>query len=304
MGRMSGVGAGERDRRWSVGAAVGRFLVTVLVAITFAFVMEALTPRPGDEGPLLDRYVAYWTGLLEPAITARVLRAMTWTIAIMGIATLLSIVIGTLIGAWLGRPGRHRLGLVATGAGGLVVLAASVPTFFIGMGLIAVFTHTLRLLPPALPFSPTQTWNDEIAAILDLGLHAIMPITTIALAGIGASALTMRALVAHATTEDHAAFAESLGLAPRRILVDHGIRPSLAPQATALSLGLGLAVSGAILVEALFSYPGLGFMLWRAVQGGDLAMVRAITVMLVLGIALAALVLDLVLPLLDPRIRR
>ncbi len=285
--------------------AVARFLGVVVVAVTFAFMMETLTPRPGgaDTG-MLERYLGYWTGLLEPSVAGRVLRGLPWTLAVMGFATVLAVAGGTAVGAWLGRPGQHRLGGFLAAATVPVILLASVPSFFIGMGLIAVFTHGLHALPPALAFAPTQTWNDKVAVLLDLVQHAVLPITTVALAGVGASALTMRALVTHSMTEDHARFAEALGMPSRRVLLAHGIRPSLAPQATALSLGLGIAVSGAILVEALFSYPGLGWMLWRAVQGGDIAMVRAITVVLVLGIALAALVLDLALPLLDPRIRR
>lgn len=288
----------------TLGGAFVRFAGVVIVAVTFAFFVESLTPGVGRDGlGPLERYTTYWSGLLDPAITARVLRALPYTLAIMGIATVLAVTLGTLVGAWLGGRGREHPRLSAVAWAPILVLAC-VPAWLIGMGLIALFTHSLRVLPPALPFTPTQTWNDPVAVAVDLATHALLPIVAVAFAGIGASAVTMRALVVGVSTDDHALYAGSLGLAARRITLAHHLRPALAPQATAIALGLGLAVGGAILVEALFSYPGLGFMLWRAVQQTDLPMMRTLTFVLILGVALATLVIDLALPFLDPRIRR
>jgi peptide/nickel transport system permease protein len=179
-----------------------------------------------------------------------------------------------------------------------------VPAFLIGMVLVAIVAQQLRWLPPALPFSPTQMWRDPVEVSLDLGGHAILPVLTIALAGIGTFALSMRSLVAGATGADHHVFGVSLGLPSQRRFWAWEVRPALAAQLTAAGLALGIVVSGAFLVEAIFSYPGLGWVLFQSILNVDLATVRGAMVLIIVAVALISTLIDLALPLVDPRIRR
>jgi peptide/nickel transport system permease protein len=284
-----------------LGLAALRFLTVVAVAITFAFLVERFMPRVGDDPtPWLDSYLAYWQHLMEPAVAARLLRALPWTVAIIGTATVIAFCVGTVLGAWMGRsPSR-----LATLAGIPVLLVACVPAFLIAMIVIAIVAQQLRWLPPAGPFSPTQMWRDPVQVILDLGGHAILPILTITLAGIGTFTLSMRSLVAGGAGADHGAYGVSLGLASRRRFWAWEVRPALAAQLTAAGLALGLVVSGAFLVEAIFSYPGLGWVLFQGILNVDLSLVRGAMVMIIIAVALITTLIDLALPLVDPRIRR
>lgn len=286
----------------ALGLAALRFLGVVVVAITFAFVVERLMPRVGDDPtPWIDAYVDHWTRLVEPAVADRILRSLPWTLATTGVATVLAFITGTLVGAWMGRSGRGRGGTIV---GIPVLLIACVPAFLIGMILVAIVAQRLRWLPPAGAFSPTQTWNDQIAVVLDLAGHAVLPILAIALSGMGTFALTMRGLMASGDGADHGIYGESLGLTSRRRFWAWEVRPALAGQLTAAGLVLGLVVSGAFLVEAIFSYPGLGWVLYQGILAVDRAMVRGVTVALIIAIALTTTLIDLALPLVDPRIRR
>lgn len=285
-----------------LGRAALRFLAVVVVAVTFAFVMEAIWPRPHpDPRSLVAQYVAYWTNLLEPTIAARIANALPWSVATIGTASVCAFVVGTILGARMARPGGRRMrGLLSLP----VMILATVPAFLIAMVLVAILAQRLRLLPPALGFSPTQTWRDPVAVAVDLLSHAIVPVVTIALSGIGLFALAMRGATVMLLHSDHALYAHALGLSERKVFWAHEARLALIPVVTALGISLGLIVAGALLVEAILSYPGIGWMLWLAVQAGDMPMMRGIMLVLIVALALATTFVDLLLPRLDPRLRR
>jgi peptide/nickel transport system permease protein len=139
-----------------------------------------------------------------------------------------------------------------------------------------------------------------VAAVLR---HAALPALSIVLAGLGAWALGMRGTMVSVLGEDYIAFAEARGLPPARIFLWYGVRNALLPQLTALALTLGHVVSGAILVEVVFAYPGVGFKLYQAILAKDYFMIQGIVWLLVVSIALTTFLLDLAYPLIDPRIR-
>jgi len=122
------------------------------------------------------------------------------------------------------------------------------------------------------------------------------------LASIGLWAIGMRGMVVGVLGEDHIMLAEAKGLSQRRIFLAYGLRNALLPQLTALALKLGQIVSGAILVEVIFAYPGLGYRLYQAIQQKDLFVVQGIVLLLSVSIALAMLLLELLYPLVDPRV--
>jgi peptide/nickel transport system permease protein len=126
---------------------------------------------------------------------------------------------------------------------------------------------------------------------------------TIALAGIGLFAVAMRGTVTMQVADDHTVFAESLGLSSRTLFWSHLVRPSLLPQVTGLGLALALLVTGSILVEANFSYPGLGYILYRAIVLDDLVMMRSVTFVLIVGLAFTLAVVEFLYPWIDPRVR-
>jgi peptide/nickel transport system permease protein len=132
--------------------------------------------------------------------------------------------------------------------------------------------------------------------------HATLPALSIVLAGIGFWALGMRAMVSTTEGEDYMVFAEAKGLRPKRIFFRYATRNAILPLVTALAIQLGHIVSGAVIVEIVFGYPGMGNLLFQAIAASDYFVIYGVVFMTVLAITLATLVIDLIYPWLDPRI--
>lgn len=277
-------------------------MLVVIVAVLFNFLVELTLPRAvPDSRPVPVLLGLYLDSLADERAMRIISNAIPWTLGLLIPAMLIAFTIGTLLGAYLGRSRNSgRSTLISTP----VIILASVPAFLLGMTLTALFAVQLGWLPGAGAFSPTLIFErDRLATGIDLVIHAVLPIATIALGGIGLFAVAMRGTVTMVVADDHVVFADSLGLSPRRLFWAHLVRPSLLPQVTGLVLLLSVVVAGSILVEANFSYPGLGHILYRAIVGGDLAVMRGVTFVLIVGLAFSMAVVELAYPWLDPRIR-
>ncbi len=112
----------------------------------------------------------------------------------------------------------------------------------------------------------------------------------------------MRSVIITTTGEDYVTFADAKGLKNRTIFMRYAVRNALLPQATALALVLGQVIAGTVLVEVVFSYPGIGTTLFNAIRGSDYTLIQGIVFFLIVSIALATLILDLIYPFIDPRI--
>jgi len=161
-------------------------------------------------------------------------------------------------------------------------------------------TYPLFPVAGAYPFGFTPSWNFESVRLLFY--HAVLPASSIILASIGTWAIAMRGMVISVRGEDYIMLAEAKGLPPRRVFFAYGLRNAMLPQLTHLALTLSHIVSGAILVEVIFAYPGIGYRLYQAIQAKDYFVVQGIVLLLSISIAVAMLVMDLIYPLIDPRI--
>jgi peptide/nickel transport system permease protein len=282
--------------------AISHFFMVIIVAVLFNFALEVSIPHPvPSRFPMTYLLELYIHGIADPRAERVIAAALPWTLALLIPATLVAFAIGTLLGAWLGR---SRNTGRTTAISLPIIIAASIPAFLIGMVLTAIFAVQLHWLPGAAAFTPTLLWEqDRLGTLGDLAIHAVLPMCTIALAGIGLFAVAMRGTVTMQAADDHTIFAESLGLPERTLFWDHLVRPSLLPQVTGLGLVLALVVTGSILVEANFSYPGLGYLLYRATISGDLVMMRSVTFVLIVGLAFTLAVVEFLYPWIDPRIR-
>ena len=139
--------------------------------------------------------------------------------------------------------------------------------------------------------------------VTELIYHAILPALSIVLSSIGFWSLSMRGMMITVEGEDYITLAEAKGLPNGRVFIWYALRNALLPQTTALALSLGTILSGSLLVEIMFNYPGIGSALFSAITGFDYFVINGIVFMIVVAIALATLLLDLIYPLLDPRIR-
>src|SRR5207245_1209995 len=168
--------------------------------------------------------------------------------------------------------------------------------------LVYIVGFSLQWLPLYGGYTAGAIPQWSFSFVIDVLKHAILPALAIILGSIGGWALGMRAMMVTTQGEDYVVFAEAKGLQPRTIFVNYGIRNAMLPQATALALVLGQLVSGAVLVEIIFGYPGIGTLLFQGIKGSDFFLVQGIVFIVIVAISLATLILDLTYPLLDPRI--
>ena len=265
----------------------------------------------GFDKPLISQYVNYWADIAKgdlgkslvnfpQPVTDKIGQAIPWTVGLLGLSTIIAFLIGTFAGALLAWPKSPRIvGILAPP----FLLLSSIPYYLLAILLISLFAVTLRLLPPAGGFSPTTIVGFNMNSITDIARHAFLPSLSIVLGAIGFWSLGMRSLMINVLGEDYILFAESKGLKSNRIFVRYGMRNALLPQITALALALGTVVSGAVLVEAIFNYPGLGGLLFASILGKDIFVINGIVFVLIVTLAVAVFVIDMIIPVLDPRIR-
>jgi peptide/nickel transport system permease protein len=226
--------------------------------------------------------------------------ALPYTI-LLGVAAIsIAFIVGTLLGAALGwprSPGFLRFFVPLT------MLTSTVPAFVLGFLLIYVFAYRMQVLPLAGAYSRDVTPGWNLPFILDILEHAILPATALILFQLGAQALQMRGLMVMITGEDYITFADAKGLRPFRIFSRYAMRNALLPQITGLVMSLGLFIFSTITVETLFVYPGLGNLINSSIQVLDYNLLYGITMVLVVAVCIATLIVDLLYPVLDPRIR-
>lgn len=272
--------------------------------------MQAMRERLGLDQPVWRQYLAFLgnSARLELGVSVAsypqrvseiVLAGLPWTVGLLGTATLISFGLGTLMGALMAWPRTPRLlKLLAVP----VVVLSAIPYFILGVVLMAVLGIMWPVLPVAGGFPFGMVLNADLPSFRAILYHAVLPGMSIVLASLGTWAIAMRGMVVGVLGEDYIMLAEAKGLPERRIFLAYGVRNALLPQFTSLALKLGLLVSGAILVEVIFAYPGIGYRLYVAIGQKDVFVVQGIVLLLSVSIALAMLVLDLLYPLIDPRV--
>ena len=245
-----------------------------------------------DFGPSLSNY--------PTPVSTIIGAALPWTIGLLAVSTLIAFALGTLTGAllvWRGTPAILRKTLP------LLMLVAAVPYYLLAILLLAVFAFGLHLFPAAGTAPIGGLGATGLTRSGEILRSSFLPGLSLVLGGLGGWMLGMRGLMVGVLGSDYLLLAEAKGLSGSRILFRYAIRNAILPQITVLALALGSIVSGAVLVEVIFSYPGLGFSLYQAIQNADYPLIQGITFLLVVAVGAASLILDLAYPLLDPRIR-
>lgn len=184
----------------------------------------------------------------------------------------------------------------------LTLIFTAIPAFMGAILLLYLLAFWLDIFPFAGAFGRglDKGWNWEF--IRSVIVHGTLPAVTIVITSMGFWALGMRGMMITNEGEDYMILAEAKGLPPSRIFWRYSVRNSILPQVTAFALGLGGIVGGSTLVEYVFSYPGTGFLLYRAITSADYTLIQGIVFLLILLTALAVFIIDLIYPLIDPRI--
>ncbi len=227
--------------------------------------------------------------------------AIWWTVGLVGVSTVLAFTLGTglgIVAAW--RRG-GRLDSILPPA---FVITSALPYFWVGMVFVLVFGISLHWLPYVGGYYvSTDTPSLSPTFLGDVLAHAVLPGLALVVTTIGTWILTMRNTMITTLAEDYVRMARAKGLPGRRIMVDYAARNAILPNLTGFAMSLGFVVSGAILIEYVFNYPGLGFMLLQAVQGEDYPLMQALFLLITLAVLLAILLADIATALLDPRTR-
>lgn len=264
----------------------------------------------GLDKPLWRQYLNYLGDMARldfgysianyPATVMSMLRrAIPWTVGLLSTATLISFGIGTFIGAlmaWDKAPFFLRVIFPA------FFTFSAVPFYLMGIVLLYLFAFQIPIFPLFGGFSTDKIPTLSFSFALDVFYHSILPALSIVLAQIGFWAMGMRSMMVTIEGEDYMLQAQAKGLKNKRIFYRYALRNAVLPQITALALSLGTIISGAILVEVVFSYPGVGSVLLQAVRGFDWFVIQGIVFLIIISVAFTMLVIDLIYPLLDPRI--
>ena len=236
-----------------------------------------------------------------PASVSSVVRAaLPWTLGLVGVTTILAFLLGTGVGivsAW--RRGTWLDGVVPP----VFVITSAIPYFWVGMMFILIFGIRLQWLPYTFGYDPTLTPGLNGPFIANVLEHAVLPAMALLLTTIGTWILTMRNNMVTTLAEDYVRMARAKGLPNRRIMLDYAARNAILPNLTGFAMSLGFVVGGAILIEYVFDYPGVGYMLLQAVQNEDYPLMQALFLLITVVVLVAILLADIATAIFDPRTR-
>lgn len=283
-----------------------RYLVGQEVRTLSAAERRELLATYGLDEPIHVQYVDYLLGvpqgelgtslLYGRPVSAVLLERLPWTLLLVGAALVGATVFGTLLGAWSAwREGDRADGGLLTA----LVAAESTPAFWVGMLLISVFVAWLGWFPAYGVTSGSDT--GAFGSLLDLVVHLTLPLVTLTLARIGGIYLVARGSVLTTLAEDFLLFARAKGVSDGKLLFRHALPNSLLPVYTRFTLQLGSLVGGAVVVETVFSYPGLGLLIYDAAIARDYPLLQGAFLVLTVTVIAANVLADLTYPLVDPR---
>ncbi|MCB0092080.1 MAG: ABC transporter permease, partial [Caldilineaceae bacterium] len=266
----------------------------------------------GINGNWFEQYVRYVSNVvlrfdLGPSLTAfpthaqvLIFQALPWTIGLLGISVILAWFIGLVLGGIVGWrrnfPGSELLTTLAIGF-------SQIPQYFVALLLIFLFAYTLLWFPARGAYPATMQPGLTLPFLMGLLRHSFLPALSIVVVSVSGWLISTRSLMISILGEDYLLFADAKGLRPGYIFSRYALRNALLPQLTGLAISLGFIMNGAFLVEYIFTYPGIGTLFINAIGILDYNTVQGIVLISIVAVLTANLLLDLLLPLVDPRIR-
>uniref|UniRef100_A0A7V3YH36 ABC transporter permease n=1 Tax=Candidatus Caldatribacterium californiense TaxID=1454726 RepID=A0A7V3YH36_9BACT len=272
--------------------------------------METLKELYGLKGSLFEQYLTMWRRVFTfdfgpsffqfPTPVAQLLRIyLPWTIGLFATSTVLSWLLGNIVGGIAGYFSGKSWSKILDA---VIMVIRPIPHYIFGVVLLILFAYVWPLFPArGLSIGRGMALNLELVLAILRG--SFLPALTLVILGGVVWFQQMKLLVQNVKREDFVEYARVGGVKERRVVFRYVLKNAMLPQVTQLALALGQVFSGVLIVEMVFSYPGMGLLLYRGVTRGDYNLVMGITVLSILTIATAVLLLDLLYPLLDPRIR-
>ena len=325
-----------------LASRIGSYLVVLFIGLTITFFLPRLLPSDpienyivqleqqagqtmspeeleairatlrqiyGLEGSLASQYVGYLESVVlhfdfgpslanyPTPVIELILNALPWTVGLMGTSIVISWVIGNLVGLLAGFFHDSR---GATALEVLGVMLYPIPAYIVALVLIMLFGYVWKIFPLSTTIRPGPLTLEKTRVIL---YNSFLPGLANTLVRLGWNILSMKAVSFANKEEAYVTYARLKGVRPRTIMTEYVARNSILPQITRLSLSLGAIFSGTVMIEILFSYPGLGLLMRTASGTGDYNLLYGTITITIVAVATAALAIDLLYPLFDPRIR-
>lgn len=320
----------------------GIFIATVVISVTVVFFIPRLVPGDpiggvlakmaqtggGSTGnqALVDEYkrrfgldkslgaqylsylrelargdLGYSIAIFPTRVGTLVGSALPWTVGLLTVTTLISWVLGSVLGAVVGWTGGRSRILQAVVPIALVLYTT--PYYILAIILVFLLAFHWPIFPLSGAYAAGTRPELSLHFIGDVIRHGTLPALSIILVSLGWWFLSMRSLIVAEQGHDYILWAEAKGLSRRRIFWAYAFRNALLPQTTGLALSIGNIVGGALVTEAIFAYPGLGFLIYNAIKGLDFPVIQGCVLLLVISVAVVNFALDVTYPLVDPRIR-
>jgi peptide/nickel transport system permease protein len=273
--------------------------------------IEDITEMYGLEGSLLQQYGAFWQRLFRgdfgvsffqfpTPVNELIAISLPWTLGLLLTTTVLGWTIGNIVGGVAGYFPRARW---SRALDTVAMVIRPIPYYVFAFALLLLLAYVLELFPVSGGTDIGRQLEFNLPTILDVLKHAFLPALSLILLGAAVWFQTMKLVVQNVNAEQFVQYAKLGGVKEDKIVSKYVIRNAMLPQITGLALILGQIFSGALITEIVFSYPGIGTLLYNAIITGDYNLIMGITALSIVAITTAILIIDLLYPLFDPRVR-
>ncbi|GCD20664.1 ABC transporter permease [Cellulomonas sp. H30R-01] len=264
-----------------------------------------------EQRSVWQQYLDYWNLLLHgnlgvsftyyPTPVAEMIQqTLPWTVGLVGVATIIAFVVGTLLGTGIG----WRRGTWADSLLPISTFFSAVPYFWLGLVVIAIFSVNLGWFPSSGAYDRSMVPAFTPEFIGSVLYYGTLPALTIVVSSIAGWILGMRNMMVTVSSEDYVTVAQAKGLSERAVIFGYAARNAVLPQISSFALSLGFIVGGTLIMEMVFSYPGIGFLLYNATTNHDYTLMQGCFLVITLSVLVANIVADFVYAALDPRTRQ
>ena len=273
-------------------------------------IVKAWRLKFGLDGDLQTQFISYLRELFKgnlgysiinfpTTVNELIARSLPWTIGLLAITATTSWILGSFMGAIAGWKG----GKLATNLAPVAVVFGTVPYYLFAIILVFLLAYTVQIFPASGGFTRGAVPEFNLNFLMDVARHSVLPMLSILLSSLGWWFLSMRSMMVTLKGEDYILMAEAKGLSESRIMWKYAFRNCLLPQVTGLALSIGNIFGGALITEMIFAYPGVGWLLYYAIVNLDYPIIQGVILMIVLSVCTSLLLIDLLYPLIDPKIK-
>jgi peptide/nickel transport system permease protein len=273
-------------------------------------IIKTLKQLYGLEGTLWDQYIMFWkrffSGNFGPSLSRfptpvnqLIAMALPWTLGLLSVTTFLSWIIAVIAGGIVGYFRKKWMEAIDI----LIMIIRPIPYYITALIFLILFSYIFPIFPLGGGIGVGRTLSFNLQTILNIIKHATLPALTLLVVGIAWQFQSMKLIVQSIQTEDHVIYAKTAGVDEKNIVFSHIIKNAMLPMITQLGLQFGGIFSGALITEMVFTYPGIGQILYDAIMRADYNLIMGIMCISVVAVTTSVLFLDLIYPFFDPRVR-